>query len=155
MARKSEFLSELVIELCPGCDGIWSLKYPLGYYSALLKSEVWVPPTFPAVKFYTDLASVPRVPLVYEWWGNTVHREAVIHDFLFCKNSIPVVTFMQANRVMLEAMKAREKPVYIRYPIFWGVVAGGYPAFHRRNVEDDLTAKEIKQHQQETIEQNL
>jgi hypothetical protein len=155
MKKESEFLSQLDLELCPDCDGIWTLRNPLGYYSAMLDCEIWVPPTFPAIRFYTDLASVPRIPIIYEAWGNKAHREAVLHDYLFCINSRPVVSFMKANRVMLEAMEVRMKPIYIRYPIFWGVCAGGYPSYHKRNVEDDLTAKQIRQHQEETIEKQL
>jgi hypothetical protein len=152
---KSQFLSELNVELCPGCDGIWSLRGALGYYSELLGRELWVPHSFPVIQFYTDFASVPRVPIVYEAYGDRAHREAVIHDYLFCKNSDPVVSFMMANRVFLEAMIAREKPLYVAYPMFWGVVIGGYPSYHKRNVEDDLTAKQIKQHKADTVKENI
>jgi hypothetical protein len=133
MDRKSEFITELVLDLCEDCDGIWVLEKPLGYYSELLECEVWVPSGF-----YTDLASVPRIPIVYEAWGNKAHREAIIHDYLYRKDSTPNVSFMAANRVMLEAMKVREKPFYIRYPIFWGVCAGGYPSYHKKNIETVL-----------------
>lgn len=141
---KSQFITELDLELCPGSDGIWTLKSPLVYYSDLLKYQIVVPHSYPAVTFYTDLSSVPRIPLIYEWWGNKAHREAVIHDYLYRRNSIPVVSFMMANRVMLEAMIVREKPVYIRQPIFIGVCLGGYPSYHRKDVETPLTKAEIK-----------
>ena len=138
---KSQFLTELDIGLCPSNEGIWWLRTPLVYYSGLLKEEIVVPPAYIDVKFYTDLASVPRIPIIYELWGNRAHTEAVIHDFLFCKNSTPSVSFTMANRVFLEAMQVREKPFYISYPMFTGVMAFSYPSFHRRNVEDDLTLK--------------
>ena len=138
---KSQFLTELDIGLCPSNEGIWWLRTPLVYYSDLLKTEIVVPPAYIDVKFYTDLASVPRIPIIYELWGNRAHTEAVIHDFLFCKNSFPSVSFVMANRIFLEAMQVREKPAYISYPMFTGVMAFSYPAFHRRNVEDDLTLK--------------
>lgn len=139
---KSQFITELDIGLCPSHEGIWLLRTPLVYYSELLKFEVVVPPSYIDTKFYTDLASVPRIPIIYELWGNRAHMEAVIHDFLFCKNSVPNVSFTMANRVFLEAMQVREKPFYISYPMFSGVMAFSYPAFHRRNVEDDLTLKD-------------
>ena len=152
---KSQFLTELSVELCPGCDGIWTLRKPLGYYSELLKREIWVPHSFPAIQFFTDFASVPRVPLVYDAYGDRAHREAVIHDYLFCIDSDPLVSFMLANRVFLEAMIARDKPLYVAYPMFWGVVAGGYPSYHKRHVSDDLTVKQIKQHKADAIAKNV
>ena len=152
---KSQFLTELYVKLCPGYDGIWTLQKSLGYYSELLKREIWVPHSFPAIQFYTDFASVPRVPLVYEAYGARAHREAVLHDYLYCIDSDPVVSFMAANRVFLEAMISRGKPFYVAYPMFYGVVIGGYPSYHKRLVESDLTAKQIKEHKEEAIEKNV
>lgn len=88
--------------------------------------------------FETDLASVPRIPLIYSLWGGRAHREAVVHDYLFRSNSRPVTTLSTANKVLLEAMTALKKPWYIRYPMYWGVCMGSYRYFHKKKVEDRL-----------------
>jgi hypothetical protein len=123
----SKFLSELC--LVDISDKKWRLHEPLAYESDLLKDTVIVP-----VGFETDLASVPRVPIIYNLWGDRSHYEAVIHDYLYCLDSIPLVTFDRANMVFLEAMEARGKPWYIRRPMYWGVCLGGWPCYHKRMV---------------------
>ena len=129
---KSHFQSKLDISLLSDkSDDIWVLNSPLEYYSELLKDVVIIPSTF-----QTDLASVPRVPIIFSFWGGTAHREGVLHDYLFRSNSIPVIKFNMANSVFLEAMKARKKPFYIRHPIYLGVCLGGYSSYHKKLVED-------------------
>jgi hypothetical protein len=39
--------------------------------------------------FETDLASVPRLPIVYMMVGNTGHKAAVLHDWLYATNYYP------------------------------------------------------------------
>lgn len=129
----SEFLTELDFKISPSNENVFILKAPLVYYSSLLGREITA-----RDGFNTDLASVPRIPIIYELWGNRAHYEAVIHDLLFRKDSEPVVPFMTANRVFLEAMECRGKPYRIRYPMFWGVCIGAYPAYHKRRVADVL-----------------
>ena len=129
---KSEFITDLVIELLDE-DKIWVLHEPLSYWSELLKCQITVP-----TGFQTDLASVPRVPILYVKWGNRAHREAVIHDYLYRIDSIPVVTFDQANNVFKEAMIARGKPDDIVFGMFKGVCLGGKSSYHKKYVEDKL-----------------
>jgi len=81
---------------------------------------------------------VPRVPIFYEMWGNRAHREAVLHDYLYRKDSKPVVTKAQADSIFLEAMKSTGKSWYLRYPMYLGVVLGGSDAYHKRKVGDVL-----------------
>ena len=132
----SGFVTDLEIRLCPQNECLWIMdQTPLVYNSALLGCQVIIPAPIISFPFYTDFASVPRVPLIYELWGNKAHREAVLHDYLFRKNSIPRVSFMLANRVFLEAMLATGKPWRVAYPMFWGVVLGGYPSYHANYVE--------------------
>ena len=130
---KSQFLTGLDITLKNDTDCIYILDSPLEYYSESLKTKITVP-----IKFHTDFASVPRIPIIYELYGNRAHREAVIHDYLFCKDSIPLVSFMKANWIFLEAMKARNKNFFIRQHMFAGVCIGSYFCFHRRKVLDIL-----------------
>lgn len=127
----SEFRSNLVVT--PKTDKIWILLEPLIYYSDILGREIKVPTTFE-----TDLASVPRVPIVYQLWGARCHYESVLHDYLFRYDSKPYVPYSVSNRVFREAMIVRGKPWYIREPMYAGVVIGGWGAYHKRSVYETL-----------------
>ena len=132
----SQFITELDVKLKD--ENIWVLEKPLVYYSSLLKSKNKQPQIVVPAGFECDLASVPRIPFIYAAWGGRVHREAVLHDYLYRIDSIPVVSFLIANRVFLEAAKLRKKSWYIRWPMFFGVTLGGYFYYHKRLVGDKL-----------------
>ena len=127
----SKFLTELDAKLIKD-DRIWKLDSPLIYESDLL-GLIEVPEGFE-----TDLASVPRVPFVYMMWGGKAHREGVLHDYLFRIDSVPLASYSQANKVFFEAMTVRGKPDYVRYPMWLGVVLGGWTAYHKKYVGDEL-----------------
>ena len=122
------FLTELDVECHPKNESLWIVQRPMGYYSDLLKWEVWVP-----TGFVTDLASVPRVPVLFWFWGGRAHREAVLHDYLYRIDSEPCVSFMDANRVFLEAMKSRRKNIFVRWFMFAGVCFA-LPQYHQKTV---------------------
>ena len=103
------------------------------YYSEILQCEVEVP-----TGFQTDLASVPRVPIAYYFWGARCHREAVVHDYLCRIDSAPVVGLDTANAGFQEAMGVRGKPRYISKPMYWGVCFGTWKYFHKRFVGDKI-----------------
>jgi len=130
---KSQFLTELVAPLKHDSDDVYVLREPLVYESECLNCRIEVP-----TGFETDLASVPRVPIIYWFFGNRAHREAVLHDYLFRVDSTPVVPFSQANNVFFEAMAVRKKGACIRYPMWWGVCLGGSGSYHKRKVGDKL-----------------
>jgi hypothetical protein len=126
----AKFLSYLVLRDIT--DDVSEVRDPLVFDSDILgRIEV-------KAGFQTDKASVPRVPLVYEAWGDKAHYESVIHDWLYCIDSVPQATFSQANDVFLEAMAARGKSWWIRYPMYWGVCMGGKSSYHKRKVDDAL-----------------
>jgi hypothetical protein len=153
MAR---FITELQVRLKKGSDSIWVLLAPLGYYSDITKCEIWVPIKFEVDDsnkiiadsllgdkksddlFETDFASVPRLPLIYDLFGDRAHYESVIHDYLYCKDSFPVVEREVADKVFLEAMKLRGKSWFVRSMMYAGVRAGGWTAYHKRNVKDKI-----------------
>lgn len=124
MAR---FLTTLDIAVID--DTLFRLEKPLVYDSDVLKARITVPEGF-----YTDLASVPRVPLIYTLWGGRAHHEAVLHDYLYRIDAEPVATCEEANSVFLEAMKLRGKGWWISYPMYAGVCIGGPGSFHKRKV---------------------
>jgi hypothetical protein len=128
----AKFITELEISLKPDSDKIYILDFPLIYKSDVL-GTIKVPK-----EFYTDFASVPRVPIAYMFFGDRAHREAVLHDYLYRLDSKPQATYMEANRVFLEAMYVRKKSFVVRYIMYLGVVLGGWASYHKRKVEDIL-----------------
>lgn len=129
--KKATFITELDVRLVDG-DNVWMLESPLIYYSPLV-GRIMVPSGF-----MTDFASVPRLPIAYALFGGKAHREGVIHDYLFRKDAVPEVSFSKANKVFYEAMEARNKPFYIRWPMYLAVCMFSYPCFHKRAVGDRL-----------------
>lgn len=73
------------------------LTATLKYYSPLVGEVIVVPRGF-----VCDLASVPRLPVIYWLFGSTQDRPAVIHDFLYKKKLFPRGI---CDAVFLEAMK--------------------------------------------------
>lgn len=115
----SKFLTEL--------DGRWlddkrfMLLADLVYESDLLKDTLTV-----QKGFVTDFASVPRVPIAYMLFGDRAHHESVPHDFIYQTHKFPKKI---ADSIFLEAMTARNKPLYVRQAMYWGVVIGGWPSW--------------------------
>ena len=127
----SKFITNLAIDYLT--DAVFEVTKPLVYESDILKCTITVP-----VCFQSDGASVPRIPFIYELFGNKAHHEAVIHDFLYRSDSIPSATFDEANDVFLEAMKVRGKSWFIRKMMYWGVCLGGSSSYHKKNVKASL-----------------
>lgn len=127
----AEFQTELEVSLLDE-DCVWELDAPLVYCSDIMGTIV-VPKGF-----RTDFASVPRLPIAYLLYGDKAHRESVVHDYLYCINSVPEVSFETANSVFREAMVARKKPFYVYWPMYWAVCFGGLSAYHKRRVEDRI-----------------
>lgn len=73
------FLTDLDVKRLPDKDGRkqWKLIAPLIYESKTV--GLIVVPT----GFITDFASVPRLPLVYWFFGGRGDAEAVLHDWLY------------------------------------------------------------------------
>ena len=74
----------------------------------------------------TDLASVPRIPVIFSMWGNRCHHEATIHDLLYGTH---LTSKKDADLIFLEAMKARGKPLWIREPMYLAVKLGGRSSY--------------------------
>lgn len=111
----------------------WCLLSPLLFYSAILDEVVEAPPGF-----HSDFASVLRIPVIFWLWGDRAHHESVIHDYLYRANAKPAVTQHTADLVFREAMIARRKSRLIYQPMYAGVRAFGWTAYHKRFVEDRL-----------------
>ena len=114
-------------------ERIHILLSPLVYHSGLLNRSIIIP-----AGFETDLASVPRLPIIYALWGDRAHREAVLHDYLYRIDSDPVVSKDVVDKVFLEAMQSRGAAWWIRYPMYYGVCAGGIGSYHKRRVTSSI-----------------
>ena len=111
----SAFLTALEVELiddsCDPCK--WRLEADLVYQSNAAET------TFTVEKgFETDFASVPRLPLAYLFTGNTAHRPAVIHDYLYRTG---IVSRAKADSVFIEAMEVTGMSWWRRY-LMWAAV---------------------------------
>ena len=131
--RHAQFLTGLETKLKDDRDDVIIIAHPLIFYSAIIQCEIAVP-----VLFESDGSSVPRLPIIYNIWGNRAHREGVLHDFLFRKNAFPSVGWSVANDIFFEAMESLTKPWWLKYPMYTAVCVASHPAYHRKMVEDKL-----------------
>ena len=114
----TELVTECVDDTAASGRGFWRVKEPFVYQSDILKKRITVEPGF-----LTDYASVPRVPVAYLLFGDTSHRAAVIHDWLYHHHE--VCDESTANSVLLEAMEVEGIPAWRRWGIYMGVKIGG------------------------------
>lgn len=133
---ESKFLTELETRDLDE-DSNFVLLSPLKYYSRLLGGVIAA-----ERGFISDLASTPRVPIVYWFYGNRAHREGVIHDFIYRSPNHEIlitplegepfkriVSKREADSVFLEAMEARGKGWFMRRPMWLGVKFGGFSSY--------------------------
>lgn len=114
----SRFLSPCVLEIAGDQDdGKWILMAPLIYQSDVAARTVTVP-----AGFQTDLASVPRLPLVYLLAGDCARMAAVVHDFLYASH---LVDRKMADAVLREASAVTGVPWWRRNLMWAGVRLGG------------------------------
>ena len=114
----SEFLTRCALEAATNQDyGCWVLCKPLVYQSDVAKQTFTVPEGFE-----TDLASVPRLPVVYLLTGDSARAAAVVHDYLY---STRKVSRKVADAVLLEASEVSGVPAWRRWMMWAGVRIGG------------------------------
>ena len=114
----SRFTSELDVRELP--DGKWRLLAPLVYESDLIGTV-----TVPA-GFVTDLASVPRLPFVFWFYGDRARKPAVVHDAIYQQGSHPRDV---ADEVFAEAMQALGIAAWTRGPMWAAVRLFGWSAY--------------------------
>jgi len=121
----SRFLTPLdMLDNEGAADEKWVLLAPLVYESDVAGRVITVPAGFP-----TDLASVPRFPIVYSLCGNVARRAAVLHDYLYTSGRAPRGV---ADAVFLEASAVIGVAGWRRWLMCAGVRIGG--ASHYRSV---------------------
>lgn len=127
----SIFKTRPVVELIDNENGgLWRVYAPIVYYSDLV-GVIIVPSGF-----VTDFASVPRIALSYLLVGNTAHAAAIVHDYLYRKDSIPLVSKEKADAVFKEAMRTTKIPLWRQKILYAGVRFGGSAYYHKFNVLD-------------------
>lgn len=78
------------------------------------------------VGFETNLASVPRLPMIHLLAAGRANMPAVLHDFLYgcCKTNL---TRKEADKIFLEAMRDIAEPAsaLTQFAMYIGVRIGG------------------------------
>lgn len=98
-------------------DGRWFVVEPLEYDSDVAGRIITVPAGFP-----TDLASTPRIPLIYEACGNIAAMAAVVHDYLYTSGRESRAI---ADAVLREAAAVTGVSWWRRWAMWAGVRVGG------------------------------
>lgn len=88
--------------------------------------------------FETDFASVPRLPLAYLVAGNTSHKAAVIHDYLY-KTQAPRA---DADAVFRAAMRAEGVSAWRRGLMWAAVRAFGWAPYNGHKAAIEAIANE-------------
>jgi hypothetical protein len=118
----SAFLSKLEMENADGKDdGEWLLVAPLVYQSDVASMTLTAP-----VGFSTDLASVPRLPVVFWLCGSTSNEAAVVHDYLYRSKILPRA---KADAVLREASAVTGVAAWRRGLMWAGVRLFGWHAW--------------------------
>lgn len=117
MNRKAAILSPLRLERIHGEGAGWRHFDRFGFYSAVLGREEWV-----EAGSETDLASVPRLPLVYMLTGATGDEPAAAHDHLYRQG---VCTRKQADDVFYELALVCGMPRWRAWLMWCGIRIGG------------------------------
>jgi len=118
-----EFKTKLQVE---SQGQYWELISPL-IFDSNIYGEITVP-----AGFFTDFASVPRIPIVYAMFGNKSHSSAALHDYLYSGSED--ISRKDADNIFLEAMESRNQSKWCR-KVMWRAVrwfgGGRYVSFKR------------------------
>lgn len=115
----SHFVTRLQMQAADNKDdGLWQLTAPFVYQSDVAKMTFTVPKDF-----QTDLASVPRLPIVYLLTGGRASEAAVIHDYAYTFKMVPRRI---ADAVLREASAVSGVKPFYRWLMWAGVRAFGW-----------------------------
>jgi len=87
-------------------SGRWELHEPLVYRSEKRGFTITIP-----AGYVCDMASVPRIPIVWEYCGACAQRAAVVHDFgceygfFYTDAGLIAMKRFEVDAVFLEAMR--------------------------------------------------
>ncbi len=100
----------------------WETLEPLNFWSEKFHKNYVVPKGF-----YTDLASVPRTPLLWLLAGGRANAAAVVHDWLY-RNGCQfkqIGSRQEADDVFFEAMVDTKVPLWRAWAMFTAVKCFG------------------------------
>lgn len=124
----SQFLSSLTVtlvdDLAADGRGVWAVSTPFVYQSDVLGKTITV-----EIGFLTDFASVPRIPGVFDAFGDRAHKAAVIHDWLYHHHE--VCSKDQADSVLKEAMIVTGIEPEVAEAFYLGVQAFGGSSYEK------------------------
>lgn len=113
----SQYLSKLILEAADEDGGKWRVVEPFYYDSDVANRVITVP-----AGFLTDLASTPRIPIIYEVCGNVATKAAVVHDYLYTSGRESRAI---ADAVLREAAALAGVTWWQRWSMWAGVRIGG------------------------------
>jgi hypothetical protein len=118
---KVDFLSKLNVQAVE--DNKWMVVSP---FLVRVDGEVITVPE----GYETDFASIPRLPFVFLVFGNTAHRSAVIHDYLYARGVNLENKRAWCDKVFYTAMELDGLPKWRRLMMYLGVRVGGASHFN-------------------------
>lgn len=128
---RGQFIGKL--DVTPLGRSDWQLDRPFGYRTSDGET-VKVP-----AGFVTDFASVPRfLPIAYSLCGDTAHKAAVIHDYLYRMTN---KDRRRCDWIFRDAMQADGVPGWRRWLMWSGVRIGGWLA--RKKVDGFIDGKPV------------
>jgi hypothetical protein len=132
--KTPEFRSELTLREADDNvdDGQWVVCVSLVFASLVAGMVITVP-----AGFRTDLASVPRLPLIYWLCGGRANKPATLHDYLYSTGLVPRAI---ADAIFLEAMAAVGVPRVYRLLMWAGVRVGGASHFAKQRAKRGRSA---------------
>lgn len=117
----SKLETELVDQQAAEGRGTWRITAPLLFQSDVAGQTITVP-----TDFITDYASVPRIPLVFDIFGDIASEAAVIHDYLY---KTTILSRQTADEVLREAALATGCAHWKAMGLYLGVRVGGASHF--------------------------
>lgn len=122
-----KFLSKLFVEEVTDINnegrGKFQLTKPLSY-----QADSGVVYTAPE-GFCTDFSSVPRIPIIFDIFGDRCNDSAAIHDWLYQSDPVtkqhPVATRLMADQLLREMILAQGISSWIATCFYYGVRIGG------------------------------
>jgi hypothetical protein len=120
---KLDYMTDSAGEPLKNRDGrqLFKLLSPFYYQSDVLGCIITVP-----MGFVTDLASIPRLPVVYLMLNGIADEAGVVHDYLYSTGLVPRI---EADKVLREACLCSGVSSWKAGLIYAGVRSFGGPHY--------------------------
>lgn len=99
-------------------DNVWRLNLP--FLASVTDDAGQLRQLDIPAGFVTDFASVPRLPVTYFLAGNTAHKPAVLHDYLYSLGGDDAAR-EYADNVLRAGMEANGDPWWRRWMVYRAV----------------------------------